>query len=363
MVIRRRLHLSLLVVLLFGAAAVPTAQASLKARDGSLRFGAPAARTLDPGVFADLSTGVARVRTYTCGGQAQTEGTAFLVGTGVLMTARHVIRGACYVRVLLGGTWRRSISIASWYTRGRGDESTADVATIRFNGQSEGHVFAIKTSSASISSHIAAIGHPLGQGISLTQGKVVKKGKLYGIPTLAVRLLGARGGSGSPLVDNNGNVVGILQQGLGGAETSGLILGIDLPSWWPNARSRLCKAYPAGGIPGCGSHPVAPIPEPSAKCDFAPDDSCTNLNLVGRDFSGDDLDGIDFSGSNLTGADLSNTDLSGAIFDGANLTAANLRGANLTAADLENAIVDASQLATASLCATVMPDGTTSGCG
>jgi hypothetical protein len=113
--------------------------------------------------------------------------------------------------------------------------------------------------------NLAALGHPLGTGISLTQGHVVDKGKLLGIPTLAVRLLGAEGASGSPLVDNLGNVVGILQKGLGGKDalgqrTAGLILGIDLSSWWPSSETDLCIAYAAGGVPGCGAPKPPAVP-------------------------------------------------------------------------------------------------------
>jgi hypothetical protein len=286
------------------------------------------------------------------------------------MTARHVIRGACHVKVLVDGGWMNVNGWTSWFKRGRGDINSADVATIRLHGNASGHVFTIRSWSPGIGANLAEIGHPLGNALSITQGKIVAKVKLGGVPLLAVRLLGAEGASGAPLLDNKGNVVGVLQQGLGGTDilgqrTSGLILGIDLASWWPNVRRDLCRAYPNGGIAGCpGSSPGPPAPAPAPSCDLAPEGSCSGFDLSNRSFAGADLDGIDFSGSDLSGSDLTNANLSGAVFEGSDLTGANLSGADLTLADLTGAHIDLSQLANAYMCQTLLPDGvTTTGCG
>jgi hypothetical protein len=208
-----------------------------------------------------------RVRTFSCAGAATGEGTGFLVGTSVVMTARHVVRGACRVRVMVDGGWENAAAWKSWYHGGGRDTDTGDVATIKLPGASSGHVFTIRSRPAGLGANVAAIGYPLGSGISLTQGHVVRKGKAQGIPLLAVRLLGAEGGSGSPLVDDSGSVVGILERGLAGTDvlgppTAGLLLGVDLPSWWSSAKRGLCGAYPNGGMPGCASA-AKPTPAPA----------------------------------------------------------------------------------------------------
>jgi hypothetical protein len=223
---------------------------------------------LDPSSFQELSSGITLIRTFTCSGVPTGEGTGFLVGSRVVMTARHVTHGACRTKVYVDNKWMSVAGVTSWSSRNRNDRTAADITTIRLNGESTGHVFAIRSWSAAIGSNLATIGHPLGNGLSITQGHVMRKGKLSGVPMLAVRLLAAEGGSGSPLLDNNGNVVGILQLGLGGEDalgqrTSGLILGIDLPSWWPNAERNLCRAYPQGGILGCSAPEPPPVPTPT----------------------------------------------------------------------------------------------------
>jgi hypothetical protein len=327
----------------------------------------PQAGLLDPSLFADLSTGIALVRAFTCGGSLIDQGTGFLVGTSVIMTARHVVRRACREKVMIGGHWVAVALTTSWYTGGRGDMNAADVATLKLKNSVEGHVFVIRTSTAAQGANLAALGHPLGSDISLNQGTVVEKGRYFGVPMLAVRLLAAEGGSGSPLVDGKGNVVGILQIGLGGKDilgqrTSGVILGIDLPSWWPTARVSLC-AYKYGGIPGCGGTPMS-TPTPKPTCNLVPHGSCSDFDLSGRNFSGDNLEAMDLSYSDLSDANLSGADLSHANLEGADLTGADLTGVDLTLADLSGAQLDLSQFDDAFLCNTLLPDGVThSGCG
>jgi len=207
---------------------------------------------LDPQLFTELSSGIGLIRTFTCNGVEIGEGTGFLVGTSVVMTARHVVADACKVKVSIGGAWIAAKNWSDWHARGRKNAPAVDVATIRLDDSVSGHLFAIRTSSAAVGTNVAALGHPLGNQISLTQGRVVAKGHLNGIPILGLLLLSAVGSSGSPLVDNSGSVVGILQRGVSVNGTARVTLGIDLPSWWPSARSDLCKAYPSGDILGCG---------------------------------------------------------------------------------------------------------------
>jgi hypothetical protein len=248
------------------------------------------------------------VRTFNCAGTETGEGTGFLVGASVVMTARHVIHGACRATVLLDGKWMNADTAVSWSKTNRSDAAAADVSTMRIHGRASGHVFTIRSWSAALGSNLAAIGHPLGNGLSLTQGQVVFKGHHNGVPVLAVRLLGAEGASGSPLVDDNGNVVGILQLGLGstdvlGQRTSGVVVGIDLPSWWPNVRRNLCRAYPAGGISGCTQQtpppPTTTTPPPTPPTTY-------HVQQCWVQFTGGTWSAVDANqaASTLSGADI-----------------------------------------------------------
>jgi hypothetical protein len=230
----------------------------------------PRGTELDPGTFAKLSNGVVLIRSFTCSGVAALSGTGVLVGRGVVMTARHVVdpggteaRYACRVKVRVDGRW--VAAKVTWWrnavdSTGRG----TDLATLRLSRPAKAgdHVFAFRNSSPRVGTKLSAIGYPLAEGLSVTQGTLVHKAQYRKVPMLFMNLLGGSGASGSPIVDNSGNVVGVLQDTVGGGTdaygetTSGLTAGIDIASWWGSGRkaeARLCQVYPRGGIPGCGT--------------------------------------------------------------------------------------------------------------
>src|SRR4249920_1036232 len=191
-----------------------------------------AARDVSPGTFSRVSSGVALVRAYGCGGKPLGQGTGFLVGTSVVMTARHVVAGACRLRVRVGGDTFVGTRAVSW--RGGGaSTSAADVATIKLDHASTGFVFRVRSSRVALGMNLGMAGYPLGNRLSFNQGKIFWRGKKDRAPLLAVRMLGAEGASGAPFIDDNGRVVGILQIGLGskdifGQRTSGVVMGLDL---------------------------------------------------------------------------------------------------------------------------------------
>jgi len=268
------------VVLTLGlllALALPAAPRADRAAPGNAR--------LDPGTFADLATGVVLVRGFDCSGVARISGTGFLVGSSVVMTARHVVdpagaeaKFACHVKVRLDGRWV-TVARESWW-HGSGDPTgrSTDLATLKLPSEADpgDHIFSFRSSSPPAGTQVSMLGYPLGGGISLTQGRLLSKIHLRTVPLLLIDLLGAEGASGSPIVDNNGNVVGVLQLGLGGKDilgqrTSGVIAGIDILGWWGSgqrAETRLCQVYPNGGISGCegsttSSPPSSPPPTSS----------------------------------------------------------------------------------------------------
>jgi len=222
---------------------------------------ARAAEQLTPGLFSKISSGVALIRTYGCQGKPIAEGSGFLVGETVVMTARHVVEGACKVRVSVSGERLWGQRWVFWVKRS--GQGNPDVATIKLARPSHGYVFMFREAGAPAGANLAALGHPLGSRISLNQGKIIRLLTVDGIPVMVVDMLGAEGGSGSPFVDDQGRVVGVVQIGLGGKDilgqrTSGVIAGIDLArAWGRRAGSLLCRAYPRGGIPSC-SRATAP---------------------------------------------------------------------------------------------------------
>lgn len=231
---------------------------------GTAQASAPA---LSPILFQQLSSGVAYIRTYGCGGKPIAQGSGFLIGDSVVMTARHVLAGSCRASVKVAG---KHFSVTRWvyWTEGHDRGTVEDVATLKLDGAAPGHKFEFRPSPPPAGTNLAMLGYPLGNRISLNQGKIVGRKRVKSVPLIAVQMLGAEGASGSAFVDDAGRVVGILQQGLGskdifGQRTAGVLVGIDLSSWWgAGARRDLCHAYPQGGIAGCGSSGEKPTPAP-----------------------------------------------------------------------------------------------------
>ncbi len=231
----------------------------------------PDAAVISPERFAEVSSGVVLIHTFTCSGRLTGAGSGFLIGDRIVMTARHVVdppegRQACITKVRVKGQWIVVADWNWWYNNKPADGRIVDLAVMKLNHRVDAYLFRIRGRPAPIGTNLAALGHPLGNQLSVTQGKLVARKRYQGIPLIFVRLLGAEGASGSAYVDNDGKVVGLLQFGLGaeagdilGQHTAGVVGGLDLNSWWGNGKKWLCKNYPDGGIPMCGA-PSAPPP-------------------------------------------------------------------------------------------------------
>lgn len=236
------------------------------------RVARPSVSALDPAEFAAIADGVGRVLVSNCGGGGRGQGTGFLIGSQLLMTARHVVAGCSSVRVVLGGKAYGVASIAYWHTAGARDEKAADVATLKLSRRSRGFIFSFAKRTPKLRTKIAVIGYPLGGPLSLNQGPLVATPRVQGVPLLAVRIATAKGSSGAPFVDPAGNVVGILQAGVVSgpgrkglvSPSEGLVWGVNLVRWWgPSIVEDLCRAYPRGGIPDCSAEtPPQPPPSP-----------------------------------------------------------------------------------------------------
>jgi hypothetical protein len=284
MTLRRVGPLALAVVVLCGGTAAHASRGPSNAQGVAL----------DPGLFGRLASGSALIRTYTCKNRPIAAGRGFLVGTRLVMTASHVLTDACNVKVNVGGLWFAGTKWDFWHAKNKQNESAVDVATILLDQDAPGHVFTIRTWSMARGAAIAMVGHPLGAlQPSITQGSVLLKLTYHGIPLLANRLLIAEGSSGSPLLDAKGNVVGIAQKGLTafdllGQRTSGVTIGIDLPSWWKTAKDDLCRTYPGGGIQGCpGTTPLYHVKACWAQ--YAPYGTRQNPDQASTSFSAADV--------------------------------------------------------------------------
>jgi hypothetical protein len=231
-------------------------------------LGASSASALDPQAFADVSSGVVLVKASCRGGISQ--GSGFLVGNAVVMTARHVVDRCHAIRVLVKRKkWVYATNWTNWWD----GKTPLDVTTLKLD-QPLDHVwvFSLRPSQVPLRGYIAALGYPLGEAVSYTNGRVLYRTHDH----LLLRVLSAQGYSGGPIVDSAGRIVGLVNRGifgrdpgfLTGAYTGDNIVAYDFSSHWGRWRRTLCHDYPKGGIENCGARPApttpsTPTPPPS----------------------------------------------------------------------------------------------------
>jgi hypothetical protein len=232
-------------------------------------LGADSATALDPQSFDQVSSGIVMIRATNCRGGGSYRGSGFLVGASVVMTATHVVRGCRTVRVLVkGARWVDVTSGLNWRDRG----NTLDVSTLKLSKpQNDAWLFSLRPSQIPTGAYVAALGHPLGEGLSYTNGRVLGR-----IPRqqIVLKILSAQGMSGGPVVDAYGRVVGVVNSGFAdaagvvtGAYTADNLVAYDISSKWGAWRKALCHTYRFGGVADCpnatSSTPVsAPSPPP-----------------------------------------------------------------------------------------------------
>jgi S1-C subfamily serine protease len=157
-------------------------------------------------VYETVHGGVAQVLVETCDDGDYT-GTAFLVGPRLMMTAQHVVDGASRVQVDFDGAL-----IDADIDR---VDLPSDLALLRLDHPVDGHVFGFVADDAVPGTRVAAIGYPLDEPKTLTEGTIsgldreidTESGSFKGMVQTDTAI--NPGNSGGPLVDANGAVVGV----------------------------------------------------------------------------------------------------------------------------------------------------------
>jgi S1-C subfamily serine protease len=157
-------------------------------------------------VFAQVKSGVVRVRASVCGGSG--EGTGFLIGGDRVATAAHVVAGAVAVSVETpSGTYAATVESI---------DEAADLASLRLSTPDPGHVFAFATADPAPGTSAVAIGYPLDGQLSVTEGTVSGVDRTVQTDTgtrsglLQTDAAVNPGNSGGPLVTMSGEVVGVV---------------------------------------------------------------------------------------------------------------------------------------------------------
>ncbi|WP_245222150.1 S1 family peptidase [Pedobacter kyungheensis] len=135
-------------------------------------------------------------------------GTGFAVSTnGYILTNLHVVNGAD--SLFVQNSKGESFKVKSVYTDPQNDIAILKISDKHFNGLST-IPYTIKKSLSSIGENVYTLGYPK-DDIVLGEGSVSSRSGFVGDTTqYQVSILVNPGNSGGPLLDNNGNLVGII---------------------------------------------------------------------------------------------------------------------------------------------------------
>lgn len=185
-----------------------------------------------PGDFSKVIDGV--IKGVVSVNTDKSAGTGFIVHAGgYIITNYHVVQGARFIKVLGYDTNTYDATLVS-------SDAGNDLALLKITGLF--HALTLAESGAThIGEKVIAIGNPLGLSFTVTEGIVSaldRQGPNGMKSYIQTDVTLNPGNSGGPLIDNEGNVIGVNNYKLGDAE--GLGFALD---------SRVVRAFVAAHVP------------------------------------------------------------------------------------------------------------------
>lgn len=153
-------------------------------------------------------------------------GTGFAIKDGFIVTNHHVVDGAKTIKVYgVNGNINRFYSATVVASDKNNDLSIIKINDYSFNGFAS-IPYAIKTSVAEVGENVFVMGYPLtqlmGNEVKLTNGIVSSKSGYQGdISAYQMSAPVQPGNSGGPMFDDNGDIIGIVNASIPGAENVG----------------------------------------------------------------------------------------------------------------------------------------------
>ncbi len=212
-------------------------------------------------VYRSEQSGVVRIETLSC--SAAGVGSGFLLSSTLVATVEHVVDQSALISLIVGDQRATGTVI--------GTDATRDLALVRSDRPLTGHHFAFARARPAVGDRVAAIGFPVGDPITLTQGGV--SGLDRNIEVNGVSLSGLietdtainPGNSGGPLVALDGTVVGLVDAQR--IDANGI--GYAVPAFQARAVTDLWRNNPAPQSAATCQNPLGPsqssadVPPPS----------------------------------------------------------------------------------------------------
>jgi serine protease Do len=201
-------------------------------------------------IFAREQSGVVRIETLSCSEAGI--GTGFLLSPTLIATVNHVINQSVVVSLIVGDQRTTGTVV--------GADPARDLALVKANRPISGYHFRFATTTPSIGDQVAAIGFPIGNPITLTHGDVSGLGRnviVNGISLTGMIQTDAPinpGNSGGPLIDQHGEVVGLVDALV--ADANGIAYAV--PAAQANSAIRRWRQTPRPVLAAGCSNPLGP---------------------------------------------------------------------------------------------------------
>ena len=151
------------------------------------------------------------------------QGTGFMITEdGYVVTNAHILSDASYANIYTYDNEKHSATLIGWH-------SLLDIAVLKISGDFYNLDFG-DSGDVKVGEKVIAIGNPLGLSFSATEGiisateRVGTNGYAFYLQTDAAL---NPGNSGGPLIDTKGDVIGINNYKMSGADNLGFALGSD----------------------------------------------------------------------------------------------------------------------------------------
>lgn len=223
---RRSLLTALGVSVAAGSAGCQSQTGTGSSESASSSGGQSSAESVYTDVYEDVSAAVGSIRVYYDTGGAS-QGSGFLMDDNHLVTNQHVVDSASSVFVRFGGTDWRAIEVV-------GEDIYSDLAVLRIEERPpDAESLSFVDQPPEIGTEVVAIGNPFGLSGSVSEGIVSGVNRTLqsannfsiaaGIQTDAAV---NPGNSGGPLVNLDGEVVGVINSG--GGDNVGFAISAQL---------------------------------------------------------------------------------------------------------------------------------------
>lgn len=166
-----------------------------------------------PKLAAQIKPSVGLVVVYDASGTEIATGSGFFVSANQFVTNNHVVDGATSVKIKMeGGTVWDSLGVLA-------SDSGKDIAILFVNASKATPLTLSKANSVEPGTHISVIGSPLGLEGTVSDGIVSGSRPTSNGPLLQITAPISHGSSGSPVLDDNGQVVGVASMMLEGGQS------------------------------------------------------------------------------------------------------------------------------------------------